>query len=252
MEPGSPEGQALSGTPPGALKPKYEILGADIAGRVEAVGKNAKQLKPGDEVFGDISGCLWGGFAEYMCAREDVLALKPAGMSFEETAAVPQAAVLALQGFRDRGRIQQGKRVFINGAGGSVSTFATKIAKSFGAEITGVDSTEKLDLIRSVGADRVIDYTKGDFTKSGEVYDPILDIETSRSIFAYRRSLAPEGIYVMVGYSTRLLFQMLFLAPWLSIIGSGKMCFLLHRTINGDLDYMKELFEAGEVRPVID
>ncbi len=141
----------------GLLKPKHKILGCDIAGRVEAVGRKVKQFQPGDEVFGDISGCGWGGFAEYVCARENALALKPASMTFEEAAAVPQAAVVALQGLRDKEQIQPGQKVLINGAGGGVGTFAVQIAKSFGAEVTGVDSTKKLDMMRSIGADLILD-----------------------------------------------------------------------------------------------
>jgi len=206
----------LRGTPflnrlGGLLKPKYKILGADIAGRVEAVGRNVKRFQPGDEVFGDLSECGWGGFAEYVCARENALALKPASMTFEEVAAVPQAAVMALQGLRDKGQIQPGQKVLINGAGGGVGTFAVQIAKSFGAEVTGVDSTRKLDMMRSIGADQVIDYTREDFTKSGQRYDLILDVVAYRSIFDYKRALSPKGIYVFVGGSMAAAFQAVFL-----------------------------------------
>lgn len=182
----------------GLLKPKYKILGADIAGRVEVVGRNVKQFLPGDEVFGDLCECGWGGFAEYVCARENALALKPASMTFEEVAAVPQAAVMALQGLRDQGQIQPGQKVLINGAGGGVGTFAVQIAKSFGAEVTGVDSTSKLDMMRSIGADQVIDYTQEDFTQNGQRYDLILDAAAYRSIFDYKRALSPKGIFVVV------------------------------------------------------
>ena len=247
----------LRGTPflarlGGLLKPKYKILGADIAGRIEAVGRNAKQFQPGDEVFGDISGCSWGGFAEYVCARENALALKPASMTFEEAAAVPQAAVLALQGLRDKGQIQSGQKVLINGAGGGVGTFAVQIAKSFGAEVTGVDSTGKLDMLRSIGADQVIDYTQEDFTKSGQCYDLILDVVAYRSIFDYKRALSPRGIYVFVGGSMAAFFQVVFLGPWISMTGSKKMGILMHKPNTSDLDFMKELFEAGKVVPVLD
>ena len=160
----------------GLLKPKYSIPGGDIAGRVEAVGKNVKQFQPGDEVFGDLSGCGWGGFAEYVSVPENVLALKPANMSFEEAAAVPMAAVTALQGLRDKGKIQSGQKVLINGASGGVGTFAVQIAKSFGAEVTGVCSTRNLDIVRSIGADHVIDYTKEDFTEKTQRYDLILAV----------------------------------------------------------------------------
>jgi NADPH:quinone reductase-like Zn-dependent oxidoreductase len=173
--------------------PKYKILGADIAGRVEAVGANVKQFKPGDEVFGDLCQSGWGGFAEYVCARENALALKPASMTFDEAAAVPQAGLLALQGLRNKGQIQPGQKVLINGAGGGVGTFAIQIAKSFGAEVTGVDSTMKLDKMRSIGADHVIDYTQEDYTKSGQRYDLILDVKANRSIFDYKRALRRKG-----------------------------------------------------------
>jgi NADPH:quinone reductase-like Zn-dependent oxidoreductase len=176
----------------GLLKPKTTILGADIAGRVEAVGKNVTQFKPGDEVFGDISGCGWGGFAEYVCASEDALALKPTNLSFEEAAAVPMAAVTALQGLRNKGQIQPGQKVLINGASGGVGTFAVQIAKSFGAEVTGVSSTRNVDMARSIGADHVIDYTQADFTKNGQQYDLILAANGDRSISEYKRALAPK------------------------------------------------------------
>ena len=234
----------------GLLKPKIKILGVDIAGRVEAVGRNAKQFSPGDEVFGDISGCGWGGFAEYVCVRENALALKPAGMTFEEAAAVPQAGLLALQGLR-KGQIQPGQKVLINGAGGGAGTFAVQIAKSFGAEVTGVDSTNKLDMMRLIGADQVIDYTKEDFTKSGQCYDLILDVAAYHSIFDYKRALCPKGIYVMVGGSTARASQVMFLGPWISMTGSKKMGLLMHKPNKG-LAFMKELFKAGKVVPVID
>jgi len=234
----------------GLLKPKI-ILGCDIAGRVVAIGKNVKQLQPGDDVFGDISGCGWGGFAEYVCARDNALALKPASMTFEEVAAVPQAALLALQGLRDKGQIQPGQKVLINGAGGGAGTFAVQIAKSFGAEVTGVDSTRKLDMMRSIGADQVIDYTQEDFTKNGQRYDLILDVAAYHSIFDYKRALSPKGIYVMVGGSTARIFQVMFLGPWISMTGSKKMGILMHKP-NKDLAFIKELLEAGKVVPVID
>ncbi len=234
----------------GLLKPK-KILGSDIAGKVVVVGRNVKQFQPGDEVFGDISGCGWGGFAEYVCARDNALALKPASMTFEEAAAVPQAAVLALQGLRDKGQIQPGQKVLINGAGGGAGTFAVQIAKSFGAEVTGVDSTSKLDMMRSIGADHVIDYTQEDFTKNGQRYDLILDVAAYHSIFDYKRALSPKGIYVMVGGSTVVANQVMFLGLLISMTGSKKMGLLMHKP-NKDLAFMKELLEAGKVVPVID
>ena len=237
----------------GALRrPKHEILGADIAGRVEAVGRNVQQLRPGDEVFGDISGCGWGGFAEYVCARERALAPKPASMTFEEAAAVPQAAVLALQGLRDKGRIRSGHRVLINGAGGGVGTFAVQIAKSFGADVTGVDSARKLDTLRAIGADRVIDYAREDFTKNGQRYDLILDVVARRSIFDYQRALRPNGRFVVVGGATARILQVAVLGPVLSRTSGKNMGLLLHRPSMEDLEVVKELVEEGKVAPVID
>ncbi len=235
----------------GLLKPKYKILGSDIAGRVEAVGRNVKQFQPGDEVFGDICGC-WGSFAEYVCARDNALALKPASMTFDEAAAVPQAALLALQGLRDKGQIQPGQKVLINGAGGGAGTFAVQIAKSFGAEVTGVDSTSKLDMMRSIGADQVIDYTQEDFTKNGQRYDLIIAANGYHSISDYKRALSPKGIYVVTGGSGAQMFQAMFLGPLISMIGSKKMGSMMAKPNQKDLAFMKELLEAGKVVPVID
>lgn len=247
---------ALQGTPFvnrlmfGLLRPKKQILGSDIAGRIEAVGKNVSQFRPGDEVFGDLSG-EWGGFAEYVCARENALALKSPGMTFEQAAAIPQAAMLAVQGLRAMGRIQPGQKLLINGAGGGVGTFAVQIAKLSGAEVTGVDSPEKLDMLRSMGFDQVIDYTQEDFTRNGQRYDLILDVKTQRSILDCARALSPHGIYVTVGGSMPRLFQALFLWPWISMIRKKSIRLVVLKP-NKDLAYMKELFEAGKVVPVID
>jgi len=235
----------------GLLKPKIKILGGDIAGSAEAIGRNIKQFQPGDAVFGDLSACGFGGFAEYVCARGNALVLKPASMTFEEAAAIPQAAVLALQGLRDKGKIQPGQKVLINGGGGGAGTFAVQIAKSFGAEVTGVDSTRKLDIMRSIGADHVIDYTQEDFTKNGQRYDWIIDFAGYHSIVDYNRALSPKGIYVMVGGSTVRIFQVVFLGPLISMTTSKEIG-ILARKPNKDLVFMKELFEAGKVKPVID
>ncbi len=236
----------------GLLEPKkIKILGCDIAGRVEAVGRNAKAFEPGDEVFGDISGCGWGGFAEYVCARESELTLKPSGMAFDEAAAVPQAAVLALQGLRYKGQIQPGQRVLINGAGGGSGTFAVQIAKSFEAEVTGVDSTNKLDIMRSIGADHVIDYTQEDFTQNGQRYDRIVDMAAHHSTFDVKRALSAKGIYAVIGGSTPRILQTVFLGSWISLTGSKKMGLVLHKP-NKDLAFMIELFKAGKVVPAID
>jgi len=234
----------------GLHKPKIKILGSDIAGRIEAVGKNVKKFQLGDEVYGDLSGS-WGGFAEYACARENALALKPVSMSFEEAAAIPQAAMLAIQGLRDKGQIQQGQKLLINGAGGGVGTFAVQIAKLYGVEVTGVDSSGKLDMLRSMGFDQVIDYAQEDFTKNGHCYDLILDVKTNRPISDYVRALCSNGIYVTVGGSMVRLLQALFLGPWISTFNKKKIGFVALKA-NKDLAYMNELFEAGKLKPVID
>ena len=236
----------------GLLKPNNTILGADIAGRVEAVGGNVKQFKPGDDLFGDISERGWGGFAEYVCAGENALVLKPANISFEEAAAVPLAAVTALQGLRDKGQIQPGQKVLINGAGGGVGTFAVQIAKSFGAEVTAVCSTRKLDMVRSIGADQVIDYTREDFTKNGQRYDLILAVNGYHPISAYKGVLSSKGIYVATGGSMAQIFQAMLLGPWMSIIGNKKMGSSMTKSNQKDLVFMRELIEAGKVMPVID
>jgi len=233
----------------GLLKPKNKILGWDIAGRVEAVGRNVKQFQPGDEVFG---ACGCGGFAEYVCASENALVLKPASMTFEEVAAVPVAAVTALQGLRDKGKIQSGQKVLINGASGGVGTFAVQIAKSFGAEVTAVCSTRNLDMARSIGADQVIDYTQEDFTKSGQGYDLILAANGYHSISDYKRALSPKGIYVVTGGSMAQIFQGMLLGPLISMTGSKKMGNSATKMNKKDLAFMKELLEAGKVMPVID
>lgn len=234
----------------GLVKPKRKILGSDIAGKIEAVGKNVTRFKTGDEVYGDMSG-YWGGFAEYTCARETSLALKPPAMSFEEAAAIPQAGMLAVQGLIDKGKIQFGQKVLINGAGGGVGTFAVQIAKLYGAETTAVDSANKLTMLHSIGFDHVIDYTKEDFTKNGQCYDLILDVKTNRSLFAYARALCSNGVYVTVGGIMSRLLQALILGPWISKISKKHIRFVVLKT-NKDLMYINELFEGGKIKPVID
>ncbi|WP_316569456.1 NAD(P)-dependent alcohol dehydrogenase [Neobacillus sp. YIM B06451] len=236
----------------GLLKPKYRILGADIAGTVEAVGSDVNNLHIGDKVFGDISWCGWGGFAEYVCVREEALTLKPGGMTFEEAAAMPQAGVLALQGLRDKGGIQAGQKILINGAGGGVGTFALQIAKLYEAEVTCVDSAKKLAMLKFLGADHVIDYTQEDFTKNGQLYDLILDVVGTRSIFEYKRVLNPNGTYVMVGGSLSLILQLLLIGPVISKNERKKLGILVHRPNKKDQDFLKELFIAGKVVPIID
>ena len=192
----------------GPFRPRYRTLGSDIAGRVEATGPGVTRFRPGDEVFGD-NLSLMGGFAEYARAAEKSLALKPTGMSFEVAAAIPQAGVIALQGIRRKGNVQPGQRVLINGAGGGAGSFAVQLAKVAGAEVTGVDGTAKLDFLRSLGADHVVDYTHEDFTRTGEHYDLVLDVIAHRSVFDYRRAIAARGQYLYVGGSVSTLLQIL-------------------------------------------
>jgi NADPH:quinone reductase-like Zn-dependent oxidoreductase len=236
----------------GLLKPKYQILGAAVAGQVEAVGRNVTQFQPGDEVFGDLSACGFGAFAEYVSVPENALALKPTRLTFEEAATVPVSAVTALQGLRDKGHIQPGQKVLINGASGGVGTFAVQIAKAFGTEVTAVCSTRNVDMVRSIGADHVIDYTQEDFTQNGQRYDLILAANGYHPISAYQRVLSPQGIYVMSGGSMAQMFQAMLLGPWLSRNGNQKMGNLLARPNQKDLVFMKELLEGGKVVPVIE
>ena len=236
----------------GLLKPKNTKLGADIAGRVEAVGRNVKQFRPGDEVFGDISASGNGGFGEYVSVFERLLVLKPANLSFEEAAAVPIAALTALQGLRNQGKIQSGQKVLIDGASGGVGTFAVQIAKAFGAEVTAVCSTGKLDLARSIGADQVIDYTKEDFTKNGQQYDLILAVNGYHPISAYKRALTTKGIYVMAGGSLVQISQAMLLGPLMSETGGKKMVNVSAKVNQKDLEFIKDLLETGKVVPVID
>jgi NADPH:quinone reductase-like Zn-dependent oxidoreductase len=235
----------------GLLRPRHQILGSDIAGRVEMAGRNVRRFRPGDEVFGDILGRL-GGFAEYVCARESALALKPASMTFEEAAAIPQAAVIALQGIRDKGQVQPGQKVLVSGAGGGAGTFAVQLAKIYGAEVTGVDNSGKLDFMRSLGADHVIDYTREDFTKNGKQYDLILDVVAHRSVFAFKRALRSNGSYFLAGGSVATIFQILLLGPWIRATTGKKIRILAVKPNLKDMVYMTELCEAGKVTPVID
>jgi NADPH:quinone reductase-like Zn-dependent oxidoreductase len=244
---GSPENRLLGGL----LRPRVHILGCDIAGRVEAVGGAVKAFQPGDEVHGDLCRSGFGAFAEYVCAQEADLALKPAGMTFEQAAAIPQAGMLAVQGLIDAGRIGSGQKVLLNGAGGGVGTFALQIARLYGAEVTVVDKVGKLDMLRAMGADHVIDYLKEDFTKGGTCYDLILDAKTNRSPLAYVRALNPNGTYVTVGGSIPRLLQTLVLGPLLGRL-HHKHVRVVGLKPNKDLAYMNELFEAGTLRPVLD
>ncbi len=235
-------------------KPKYKILGSDIAGRIEAVGRNVKQFQLGDEIWGDLSFPLsYGAFAEYVCIPESALRLKPASMTFEQAAAVPTAAVVALQKLRCKGPIRSGQKILLNGAGGGVGTFAVQLAKLNGAEVTAVDSAIKLDMLRSLGADHVIDYAQEDFTRNGQQYDLILDIVAHRSIFDTRRALSPDGTYVPVGGSTAVIFQALLLGPLISRTGNKKVAIGVWKPNDkDDLAFLIELLEAGKVAPLID
>lgn len=210
----------------GLFRPKkINILGADIAGRIEAIGKNVSKFKPGDEVLGDFSHGYWGGFAEYVCTDENLLTFKPSNMTFEQAASIPQAAVLAMQGLI-KGNIQRGTKVLINGAGGGTGSFAIQISKSYGAEITAVDSTEKLETMLSLGANHVIDYTKEDFTKNNQHYDLILDVMGYKhSIFDYRRALSKDGRYVMIGGATSLVNQLLLMGPFITLASKKRWGF---------------------------
>jgi NADPH:quinone reductase-like Zn-dependent oxidoreductase len=236
----------------GITKPKYSIPGGDMAGRVEAVGLNVKAFQPGDEVFADLSGSGWGAFAEYVAVPEDVLVQKPTGCSFEEAAAVPMAGATALQGIRDKGEIQPGQKVLIYGASGGVGTFAVQIAKSYGAEVTGVCSTRNVELIHSIGADHVIDYQRVDFRKQKQQYDLIIGVNGHQPLSVYKRALKPEGRFVHVGGSGLQMFQTMTEGPWISMTGKKKMGAFLHKPNTADLHYMKELLETGKVKPVID
>jgi NADPH:quinone reductase-like Zn-dependent oxidoreductase len=236
----------------GLLAPKHSIPGKEMAGRVEAVGRNVRQFQPGDEVFGDLTVCGLGAFAEYVAVPENAIALKPANLTFEQAAAIPESAVVALQGLRDKGKIQAGQKVLINGASGGVGTYAVQIAKSFGAEVTAVCSTRNMDLARSLGADRVIDYTQEDFTQNGHRYDLILAANGDHPLSDYRRVLCPQGIYVGSGGSMAQTFQGMLLGPWMSMTGRQKMGNMLVKPNKNDLVFMKELIEAGKVLPVID
>ncbi len=236
----------------GILKPKIQILGMDVAGCVEAVGKNVTQFQVGDEVFGDLSESGFGAFAEYVCAAEATLVLKPKNISFEQAGAVPAAALTALQGLRDCGQIQSGQKVLINGASGGVGSFAVQIAKAFGAAVTAVCSTNKMEMVRSLGADHIIDYTQADVTKNGQQYDLILDAAAYRSVFDYSPILKHESTYVLIGGSTPRLFQVLLFGSAISRIMRRKVkCFIV-KPDQSDLIILKDLIESGKILPFID
>jgi NADPH:quinone reductase-like Zn-dependent oxidoreductase len=237
----------------GFLKPKDQRLGVDLAGRVDAVGSTVTQFHPGDEIYGIGAGA----FAEYASAREDAVAIKPATVSFESAAAVPVAALTALQGLRDKGEIQPGEHVLISGASGGVGTFAVQIAKALGADVTAVCSTKKVAMVQSLGADHVIDYTQADVTRKGERYDLILAVNGYHSIMAYRRVLRSDGRYILAGEGSnthlfRAILQVLILGPMLARTGKQKMSFFIANPNRKDLEFLGELLETGKVVPVID
>ena len=232
----------------GLFKPKQQILGSDIAGWVEAVGPDVTQFEVGDAVFGDISAHGWGGFAEYVAVPESALAHKPTNLSFAEAAAVPMTAVTALQALRDKGNIQPGQHVLINGASGGVGTFAIQIAKALGGEVTAVVSTHKINRAQAIGADHVIDYTQEDFTQNGNRYDLIFDTVGNQSVAAYKRVLKPKGNFVTSAFLPALIIQQ----PWISFTEGKKMSNLMAKPNQEDLYFLKELLETGKVKPIID
>jgi len=239
----------------GLRKPRNRGLGLDAAGQVEAVGRDVTQFQPGDDVFGDLTEFGYGAFAEYACAPERAWTPKPAGMTFEQAATIPQAAILALQGLRGRGRrVESGHKVLVNGASGNVGPFAVQIAKAYGAEVTGVCSTGKMDLVRELGADHVIDYTREDVSRGGRRYDWIVDVAGNHPILGWRRALRPGGVYVMVGGPTSRILAALVLGPVISLAGSRKMGLMLwwKPFKREDVAFLVELIEAGRIAPVID
>lgn len=235
----------------GLLKPKHKILGADIAGQVLSVGEEVKLFKPGDMVYGDLSAYNWGGFAEFVCADENLLSTKPANLTYEEAAAVPQAGVLALQGLRHNGDIKEGHKVLINGAGGGVGTFAVQLAKLWGAEVTAVDRSNKLDVLLDLGADFVIDYQKENFTKTEKKYDLVLDVIAKKPLSQYKSVLNPNGAFVVVGGSVTLLLK-LALKSIFSKKSDRKMGILMHKPNRQDLKILQELLESGKLKPIVD
>jgi NADPH:quinone reductase-like Zn-dependent oxidoreductase len=237
----------------GLRRPRNTSLGLDVAGTVEAVAKNVTRFHPGDQVFGDMTEHGLGAFAEYVCASENAFATKPASTSFEQAATIPQAAVMALQGLRRRRQVQPGHKVLINGAGGNVGPFAVQIAKAFGAEVTGVDHTVKLDMLRSLGADHVVDYTQVDYTMTGQQYDWILDVAPFHSIREVRRAMRPGGVYVMVPATMTHLFRAMVAGPLISIGRKQKMGMMMWQPFKkADVDTLKGLLESGKIVPAID
>lgn len=250
------DNEFLTGSPAyvrawGMFKPKYKTLGSDIAGVVEAVGKNIKLFKEGDHVFGDVF-LRFGGLAEYALASESMLMAKPDTISFEEISTMPQAGVIALQGLRYKGRVLPGQKVLINGAGGGAGSYAIQLAKLYGTEVTAVDNGSKLSMMRGLGADHVIDYKKVDFTKNGIQYDHILDLISAHSMSDYKRALKPEGKYAMVGGTVPALLQTLIAGSWISMTSKKVMGVLAHQQSKEDMASMIALMEENKIKAVID
>ena len=235
----------------GPFRPRYHILGSDIAGKVVAAGRKVTLFQPGEDVFADILSQM-GGFAEYVCVPESALARMPAGLTYEEAAALPQAGAIALQGIHDKGQVQPGQKVLINGAGGGSGMYAVQLARLRGAEVTGVDNTEKLEFMRSLGADHVIDYTREDFTSNGRTYDLILDLAAHRSAFACRRSLTPAGRYLCVGGSVPALLSVLLIGPLAGRAEGKKIRVLAVRPGVQHVRPIVELCQAAKIVTVID
>jgi len=235
----------------GFFKPKFKILGSDVSGIIEEIGENVTAFKKGDRVFGDLF-LQWGGFAEYVCAPENLIYSIPDDMTFEEIAALPQAGVVALQGIEYNGSISKNQKVLINGAGGGAGTYAIQIAKAAGAHVTGIDSKIKLDLMREVGADCVIDYATEDFAQMNVQYDLIFDIVGSRKLSTFKKVLAPKGAYVLAGGPTRRVLSALILKPIIKLLSGKKMGLLMHQQNKKDIDRMIALWKAKKVKPVID
>jgi len=235
----------------GPFRPRHHILGSDIAGRVEAAGRQVTRFRPGQDVFADILSSM-GGFAEYVCVPEAALVPMPAGLTYEQAAALPQAGAIALQGIQDKGQVRPGHKVLINGAGGGSGMYAIQLAKLNGAEVTGVDNAEKLEFMRSLGADHVIDYTRDDFTRNGRTYDLILDVAAHRPAFAYQRSLTRGGRYLYVGGSVPTLLQVLLIGPVIGRAEGKKMRLLAVRQGVQHLAPLVELCQAGKIATVID
>jgi NADPH:quinone reductase-like Zn-dependent oxidoreductase len=235
----------------GLRKPKVSILGCDVAGRIVAIGNEVVRCKPGDDVFGDLCVSGFGGFAEYVCASEEALAVKPPDMTYEQAAAIPQAGAIAIQGLVDLGGIRSGHQILINGAGGGVGTFGIQLAKLWDVEVTGVDNTEKQDFLQSMGFDHVLDYTSVDFTRAGKQYDLILDTKTNRSPFDYARALKRDGVYVTVGGSMSRILSCLSMAPLIGLVQKKRIRVLALKP-NKDVRFLAELFESAKLKPIIE